>query len=72
MLASRQMVMFPALAVGVTPVVNFGTGEQMVLTPDVLTRIFTNNITRWDDSDLLDLNPVMYVQDVPTVVSVVQ
>lgn len=54
-------MVFPSMGVAVTPVVNFGTEEQLVLTPEVLAGILVGNITSWNDPSILELNAIMYV-----------
>lgn len=44
----------------IAPVVNFGTDETLVLTPEVLSGIFLKNITSWLDPLILELNAVMF------------
>eukprot|EP00750_Incisomonas_marina_P033160 INCI9592.2.p1 GENE.INCI9592.2~~INCI9592.2.p1 ORF type:complete len:828 (+),score=164.21 INCI9592.2:178-2661(+) len=56
----RSIMAFPSMGVAVAPIVNFGTNEQLVLTPEVLASIMVGNITSWSDPSILELNAIMY------------
>ena len=53
------LVQFPAVIGGVVPVINLPGVEpgRMVLTGEVLGRLYTGAITRWDDPAITALNP---------------
>jgi len=57
-----DLQLYPALAIGVVPIYNIPAFEDdgvddIVLSPSVLAKIFRSEITHWNDSEILDLNP---------------
>lgn len=58
-LAQANMVQFPGVIIGITPVVNLPhiKAGQMVLDGKTLAEIYLGKITEWDDSAIKALNP---------------
>jgi phosphate transport system substrate-binding protein len=58
-LASANMVQFPGIIIGITPVVNVPhiKAGQMVLDGKTLANIYLGKITEWDDNAIKMLNP---------------
>ncbi|MCK4502538.1 MAG: phosphate ABC transporter substrate-binding protein PstS [Desulfuromonadales bacterium] len=58
-LKAKGLLQFPAIIGGVVPIVNIkGIGSgQLNLTGDVMARIFLGKITKWDDPEIVELNP---------------
>ncbi len=64
------LVQFPAVIIGITPVVNIpGVAPgQMVLNGQVLADIFLGKITNWSDKAIAALNPGVTLPDMPIAV----
>ncbi len=64
-LAKAGLVQFPMVIGGVVPVVNIAglAAGAMRLTPDVLAGIFLGEITRWNDSAIVEINPDLTLPD---------
>ena len=58
-LDKEGLIQFPAIIGGVVPVVNVEgiTPGQLKLTGDVIASIYMGKITKWDDKEIVDLNP---------------
>jgi phosphate transport system substrate-binding protein len=58
-LASNNLVQFPQVIIGITPVVNIAGVKpgDMVLDGDTLAKIYLGEITSWDDAAIKALNP---------------
>jgi phosphate transport system substrate-binding protein len=58
-LAQANMVQFPGIIIGITPVINLPhvKAGQMVLDGATLANIYLGKITEWDDSAIKHLNP---------------
>jgi len=58
-LAQANMVQFPGIIIGITPVVNLPhvKAGAMVLDGETLASIYLGKITEWDDSAIKHLNP---------------
>lgn len=64
-LARHGMIQFPAVVLGVVPVVHLPgiRPGELVLTGGVLADIYLGNITRWNDSAIQALNPDLALPD---------
>ena len=64
-LQANNLVQFPAIVIGITPVVNIpGVAPgQMVLNGEVLANIFLGKITNWNDKAIAALNPGLSLPD---------
>ncbi|MGJ7512568.1 phosphate ABC transporter substrate-binding protein PstS [Variovorax sp. GT1P44] len=64
-LQKNQLFQFPTLVGGVVPVVNLpGIATGLLrLSPEVLTQIFTGEISRWNDKAIAALNPSLSLPD---------
>ncbi len=71
-LARDNLVLFPTVISGVVPVVNLPKveGGKLVLTGDVLARIFAGEIGHWDAADIRALNPGLALPAKPIAVVV--
>ena len=69
-LAQQGLAQFPAVIIGITPVVNIpGVNPgQIVLTGPVLADIFLGKITNWNDKAIADINPGLNLADMPIAV----
>jgi phosphate transport system substrate-binding protein len=69
-LTQNGLVQFPAVIIGITPVVNIPgvTPGQMVLNGQVLADIFLGKITNWNDKAIAALNPGLNLADMPIAV----
>jgi phosphate transport system substrate-binding protein len=69
-LAQNGLIQFPAVIIGITPVVNIpGVAPgQMVLNGSVLADIFLGKITNWNDKAIAALNPGLNLADMPIAV----
>lgn len=58
-LAQSNMVQFPGVIIGITPVVNLPhvSADKMVLDGETLANIYLGKITEWDDKAIKALNP---------------
>lgn len=66
-LAKGNLVVIPTVITGVVPIYNLprlGNG-QIVLTGDVLARIFMGEVTRWDAKEIRELNPNLALPAMP-------
>lgn len=64
-LAKNGLVQFPAIIIGITPVVNLPgvKSGQLVLNGQVLADIFLGKITNWNDKAIAALNPGLTLPD---------
>ena len=69
-LAQQNLVQFPAIIIGITPVVNIpGVAPgQMVLNGQVLADIFLGKIVNWNDKAIAAINPGLTLPDMPIAV----
>lgn len=71
-LARDGLVLFPTVITGVVPVVNLPKvdGGRLVLTGEVLARIFAGEVTHWDAPEIRALNPGLALPAKPIAVVV--
>jgi phosphate transport system substrate-binding protein len=64
-LTQQKLVQFPAIIIGITPVVNLPGVKpgQLVLNGQVLADIFLGKITNWNDKAIAALNPGLTLPD---------
>ena len=69
-LQANNLVQFPAIIIGITPVVNIpGVNPgQLTLSGQVLADIFLGKITNWNDKAITALNPGLSLPDMPVAV----
>ncbi|MGC8936913.1 MAG: phosphate ABC transporter substrate-binding protein PstS [Candidatus Methanomethylicaceae archaeon] len=68
-LANYSIIHIPATMGGVVVAYNLpGIGSGLRLSPDVIAKIFQGNITRWNDPELLSLNPTLNLPEKDIVV----
>ncbi len=66
-LKEKGLLQFPAIIGGVVPIINIkGIGSgQLKLTGDVTARIFLGKIVKWNDPEIIELNPGLNLPDAP-------
>jgi len=69
-LQASNLVQFPAIIIGITPVVNIPgiAPGQLTLNGSVLADIFLGKITNWSDKAIAALNPSLTLPDMPIAV----
>ena len=62
-LKKQNMVQFPAVIIGITPIINVPgvKSGQMVLDGKVLADIYLGKITKWNDKEIKHLNPRLHL-----------
>jgi phosphate transport system substrate-binding protein len=66
--AADNIVQVPTCLGAVTVVVNLPGNPRIRLTPDTLAAMFLGRITRWNERDIVDLNPSATLQALPITV----
>ncbi|MEA3464653.1 MAG: phosphate ABC transporter substrate-binding protein PstS [Thermodesulfobacteriota bacterium] len=70
-LTEKKLLQFPAIIGGVVPIVNIKgiDSAQLKLTANVMARIFLGTISKWNDPEIVELNPELQLpNDAITVV----
>ncbi|HET7176749.1 MAG TPA: phosphate ABC transporter substrate-binding protein PstS [Gammaproteobacteria bacterium] len=69
-LTQQGLAQFPAVIIGITPVVNIPGIEpgQIVLNGQVLADIFLGKVNNWNDKEIAALNPGVTLPDMPVAV----
>ena len=69
-LQANNLVQFPAIVIGITPVVNIPGIQpgQLTLSGQVLADIFLGKITNWNDKAIAAVNPGVTLPDMPIAV----
>lgn len=64
-LQKQNMVQFPAVIIGITPIVNVPgvKAGEMILDGKVLADIYLGKITNWNDAAIKHLNPKLHLPD---------
>ncbi len=65
-LDAENLIQFPMIVGGITPVVHLkgiGPGD-LKLTPDILAGIYLGKIKRWNDAEIVRINPGLSIPDV--------
>ena len=70
-LDKEGLVQFPAIIGGVVPVVNINgiQAGQLKLTAELISAIYLGKITKWNDRQLVDINPELKLPDVSITVA---
>jgi len=66
--APAELVEIPTCLGAVTVVVNLPGNPRIRLTPEILAAMFLGRITRWNDQDIINLNPSATLQALPITV----
>jgi phosphate transport system substrate-binding protein len=68
-LDKKGQVQFPMIVGGIVPVVNLKEVEagKLVLTTDIMAKIYMEKIRRWNDKAIADLNPGIKLPDLPII-----
>ena len=66
-LEKKGQVQFPMIVGGIVPIYNLKDITTLTLTVDVVAKIYSNKITRWNDKELQDLNPNVKLPDIPII-----
>ena len=64
-LKEKGLLQFPAIIGGVVPIVNIKgiNSGQLKLTADILANIFLGKISKWNDPEIVELNPELILPD---------
>ncbi len=64
-LQEKGLLQFPAIIGGVVPIVNIKgvASGQLKLTADILANIFLGKINKWNDPEIVELNPELKLPD---------
>lgn len=62
-----EVIHLPAYVVPIAVVFNLAGIDSLNLTPDTLARIFSGDITRWNDPAIAETNPDLDLPDLPVV-----
>ena len=68
-LEAQGLIQFPMIVGGITPVVHLngiGAGD-LRLTPEILAGIYLGHIKKWNDAEILRVNPGITLPDIPIV-----
>ena len=68
-LAKKGQVQFPMIVGGIVPIINLKEvgDKELVLTTDILAKIYSEKIRRWNDKEIADLNPNIKLPDLPII-----
>ena len=62
-LDKKGQVQFPLIVGGIVPIFNLKDVEHLTLTNDILAKIYSQKITKWNDKEIADLNPGVKLPD---------
>jgi len=66
-LEKKGQVQFPMIVGGIVPIFNLKEVEHLTLTTDILAKIYSEKIRRWNDKEIADLNPGVKLPDLPII-----
>ena len=68
-LEKKGQVQFPMIVGGIVPIVNLKdiADGEIILTVDILAKIYSEKIRRWNDKEIADLNPKVKLPDLPII-----
>jgi phosphate transport system substrate-binding protein len=68
-LAKKNQVQFPMIVGGIVPIINLKEvgDKELVLTTDILAKIYMEKIRRWNDKEIAELNPGIKLPDLPII-----
>jgi phosphate transport system substrate-binding protein len=56
-LEKKGQVQFPMIVGGIVPIFNLKDVEHLTLTADILAKIYSGKITKWNDKEIAEINP---------------
>jgi len=66
-LEKKGQVQFPMIVGGIVPIINLKDVEHLTLNVDILAKIYSEKIRRWNDKEIADLNPGVKLPDLPII-----
>lgn len=66
-LDKKGEVQFPMVTGGIVAIVNLKDVDKLVLSTDILAKIYNEKIKRWNDSEIAALNPKTKLPDLPII-----
>lgn len=68
-LEKKGQVQFPMIVGGIVPIINLKEvgNNELTLTTDILAKIYSEKIRRWNDKEIADLNPKIKLPDLPII-----
>lgn len=66
-LEKKGQVQFPIIVGGIVAAVNLKEVDNLVLTTDIIAKIYMEKIKRWNDKEIADLNPKAKLPDLPII-----
>jgi phosphate transport system substrate-binding protein len=68
-LEKKGQVQFPMIIGGIVPVVNVKeiSAGKLVLSTDIIAKIYMEKITNWNDKEIATLNPTLKLPDLPII-----
>ena len=68
-LEKKGQVQFPMIVGGIVPIINLKEvgNNELTLTTDILAKIYSEKIRRWNDKEIADLNPKVKLPDLPII-----
>jgi phosphate transport system substrate-binding protein len=62
-LEKKGQVQFPMIVGGIVPIFNLKDVEHLTLTADILAKIYSGKITKWNDKEIAEINPGVKLPD---------
>jgi phosphate transport system substrate-binding protein len=62
-LEKKGQVQFPMIVGGIVPIFNLKDVERLTLTADILAKIYSGKITKWNDKEIAEINPGVKLPD---------
>ena len=66
-LEKKGQVQFPMVTGGIVAIFNLKEVEHLTLTTDILAKIYSEKIRRWNDKEIADINPGVKLPDLPII-----
>ena len=66
-LEKKGQVQFPMVTGGIVAIFNLKEVEKLTLTTDILAKIYSEKIRRWNDKEIADINPGVKLPDLPII-----
>jgi phosphate transport system substrate-binding protein len=63
-LEKKGQVQFPMIVGGIVPIFNLKDVEHLTLTTDILAKIYSGKITKWNDKEIAEINPGVKLPDI--------
>jgi phosphate transport system substrate-binding protein len=62
-LEKKGQVQFPMIVGGIVPIFNLKDVEHLTLSADILAKIYSGKITKWNDKEIAEINPGVKLPD---------